>query len=98
MTSALEVLGLPTGATQDEVRGAWKKLAAVHHPDRGGDPAEFDRYRQAYLTALQDAPEVRAPVLCTSCHGTGKLRVTRGWTSVELPCSRCEGSGTEKGQ
>jgi hypothetical protein len=39
------VLGLPAnpGLTDDEVRSAWRRMAAATHPDRadGGDPARF---------------------------------------------------------
>lgn len=33
-TSAFEVLGVPTNATDDEVKTAYRKLAMKHHPDR----------------------------------------------------------------
>ena len=34
------------------VRNAFRALARRHHPDAGGDPAEFKRLRQAYEQAL----------------------------------------------
>lgn len=46
------VLGLPAraGLTDDEVRAAWRRLAAATHPDRadGGDPARFAAAAAAY--------------------------------------------------
>jgi hypothetical protein len=49
-------LGLPALAalTDDEVRAAWRRVAAATHPDRtdGGDPARFAAAAAAY-TALR---------------------------------------------
>ena len=37
------VLGLHAGAHTRVVRAAYRQLAQEHHPDHGGDPAEFQR-------------------------------------------------------
>jgi hypothetical protein len=46
------VLGVPAraGLTDDDVRAAWRRLAAATHPDRadGGDPARFAAAAAAY--------------------------------------------------
>ena len=46
------VLGLPAsrGLTDDEVRAAWRRIAAATHPDRadGGDTARFARRRLSH--------------------------------------------------
>ena len=48
------VLGLPAsaGLTDDEVRAAWRRIAAATHPDRadGGDAARFAAAAAAYTT------------------------------------------------
>ena len=48
------VLGLPAGPglTDDEVRAAWRRVAAATHPDRadGGDAARFAAAAAAYTT------------------------------------------------
>ncbi len=48
------LLGLPprAGLTDDEVRAAWRRIAAATHPDRedGGDPARFGAAAAAYVT------------------------------------------------
>ena len=36
-----EVLGLKKGATSDEIKKAYRKLAKEHHPDKGGDAKLF---------------------------------------------------------
>lgn len=48
------ILGVPRGASDDEIKTAYRKLAMKHHPDRGGDQAEFQKIQEAYAT-LGDA-------------------------------------------
>jgi len=52
--SAFELLGVPTSAdvTDEDVRAAWRRIAAATHPDRpdGGDPARFAAASAAYTT------------------------------------------------
>lgn len=43
-----KTLGVPQGATEDEIKKAYRKLAMKHHPDRGGDEAEFKKIKEAY--------------------------------------------------
>ena len=47
------LLGLPprAGLTDDDVRAAWRRIAAATHPDRedGGDPARFGAAAAAYV-------------------------------------------------
>ncbi len=43
-------LGVDTNATPDEIKKAYRKLAAIHHPDKGGDTAMFQKIQQAYET------------------------------------------------
>ena len=50
MANAYETLGVPKGASEDEIKKAYRKLAAKHHPDRGGDTAKFQEIQTAYDT------------------------------------------------
>jgi hypothetical protein len=45
-----QVLGVSSHATKEEVTLAYRRLASQHHPDNGGDAAEFRR-----VTAARDA-------------------------------------------
>ena len=57
MTDYYQTLGVSRGAGQDEIKQAYRRLAAQHHPDRGGDTATFQEVQAAYAT-LSD-PEKR---------------------------------------
>lgn len=54
--SALETLGLSTHCSGDEIRKAFRTLAARYHPDRGGDSERFIQIREAYecLTCIYE--------------------------------------------
>ena len=43
-----EVLGVPKGASQDEIKKAFHKLAHKYHPDKGGDEKKFKEINEAY--------------------------------------------------
>lgn len=42
------VLGLEKGASLDEIKKAYRKLALKHHPDQGGDQEKFKEVNEAY--------------------------------------------------
>jgi hypothetical protein len=74
-------LGLParSGLTDDEVRAAWRRVAAATHPDRddGGDPAAFAAAAAAY-TELRTVTGRRE-----ACAGRGQSRPRR-WRPAML--------------
>lgn len=43
-----EALNLKKNCTTEEVKKAYRKLAIVHHPDKGGDPEKFKEISRAY--------------------------------------------------
>jgi curved DNA-binding protein len=50
MANAYETLGVPQGASDSEIKRAYRKLAGQHHPDKGGDTAKFQEIQSAYET------------------------------------------------
>lgn len=53
-----EVLGIPDGASAEDIRHAYRRLVKAAHPDRAGDTAQFRVITQAY-DVLSD-PATRA--------------------------------------
>lgn len=52
------LLGVEKTASEAEIRSSFRKLAKIHHPDKGGDPNVFVRLTMAYNTLSN--PETRA--------------------------------------
>lgn len=48
MSNYHRILGVSEDATPEEIKKAYKRLAAKHHPDKGGDTEEFERIKDAY--------------------------------------------------
>lgn len=87
---AFAKLQLPTTATPEEVKRRWRSLCSTLHPDRGGNPVEFDEMRRAYKLAHDEAS---APKACPKCQGKGKVMTASGFHVVSLMCPDCGGSG-----
>mmetsp|Transcript_9538 Transcript_9538/g.19748 ORF Transcript_9538/g.19748 Transcript_9538/m.19748 type:complete len:149 (+) Transcript_9538:99-545(+) len=63
--AAAKLLGVPVGASREEVKEAYRKLALRTHPDRNrSDPAAFTRINDAYKI-LNAAPEARSDTYYT---------------------------------
>mmetsp|Transcript_6770 Transcript_6770/g.23640 ORF Transcript_6770/g.23640 Transcript_6770/m.23640 type:complete len:105 (-) Transcript_6770:1047-1361(-) len=52
-----DVLGLHEGASEKEIRRAYRNLATREHPDKGGDEEKFKHIQRAY-EILSDASKV----------------------------------------
>ncbi len=48
MKNYYEILGVSKNASKDEIKKAFRKLAHKHHPDKGGNEAEFKEINEAY--------------------------------------------------
>jgi molecular chaperone DnaJ len=59
MNQYYQVLGLNQNASQEEIKKAYKKLALIHHPDKGGSEDTFKRISEAYqiLTNKKEQPQ-----------------------------------------
>lgn len=87
---SLERLGLTPEATVEEVKVAYRRLAMIHHPDRGGDAAAFDQLVVSYKAAMLEASE---PTRCKMCNGLGKTWQGRGFQRLAMSCMACGGTG-----
>lgn len=50
-----ETLGIAKGASTDEIKKAYRKLAMKYHPDQGGDQEKFKEINEAYQVLGDDA-------------------------------------------
>jgi len=53
--AAFAELGVPVGASSEELRRAYRHKIKEVHPDQGGDEEAFRRVREAYATAKEHA-------------------------------------------
>lgn len=50
---ALATLGCSETDSPEAIRSAYRRLAAIHHPDKGGQETQFIQIRQAYEVILE---------------------------------------------
>jgi len=48
------ILGVNKDASKEELKKAYRKKANKHHPDKGGDSAEFQKIQEAYSVLSDD--------------------------------------------
>jgi|3_EtaG_2_1085321.scaffolds.fasta_scaffold05150_5 curved DNA-binding protein len=59
MTDYYADLGVSKNASADEIKKAYRKLAQKHHPDRGGNEADFKKINEAYDTLSDSAKKAQ---------------------------------------
>jgi DnaJ family protein A protein 2 len=52
--SLYNILGVEKEASKEEIKKAYRKLALIHHPDRGGNEEEFKNITKAYEILSDD--------------------------------------------
>jgi DnaJ family protein A protein 2 len=50
MSDYYDILGISKSATDEEIKTAYRKLAKIYHPDKGGDKNKFQEIQKAYET------------------------------------------------
>ena len=54
MSDYYSTLGVERGASGEEIKRAYRKMASQHHPDKGGDKNKFQQIEEAYRTLSDD--------------------------------------------
>lgn len=90
---AFRILNLPSSASPDEVRSAFRNLAKVCHPDTGGTAEAFRELKEAQEVALVEAARpkhqtYRAGRVVWNNSSTGvsfEVRFTNGEVELDHP-------------
>ena len=79
-----EVLGLKKGATEDEIKKAFRKMAMKYHPDRNPDDKEaeekFKEVNEAY-TILSDPDKKRLVESAMGCTDESFDDIMNDWNA-----------------
>jgi hypothetical protein len=51
-SSSYDILGIDEDADETEIKQAFRRMALLTHPDKGGDPEEFKKVREAYESLI----------------------------------------------
>jgi len=89
MPDPYAVLGLANGASPEDIRAAYRRLAFIAHPDRGGTTDALVKIREAHDAAL--ALAAKEP--CRECYGAGHIVHRGGLRSLKSTCKTCMGTG-----
>lgn len=97
---AQKVLGIDgTPLTREAIKIAYRALAKKHHPDAGGDAAQFAQVDRAkcilelWLDRQPKEPRDWRVEACPACDGKGRVVVRKGFAQMTITCGRCKGSG-----
>ena len=78
-----KTLGIERGASEDDVKRAYRKLASIHHPDKGGDTAKFQEIQAAYeaiTSGKADQPQGGGFNDLHEMFNMGRRAGARSWT------------------
>lgn len=100
--SCAKVLDVPLPTTTSALKTAYRELARIHHPDKGGDAATFRRIKDAYDYLAANGVDVG--VMATADHKLQAERTVQGDFISDLgkglghrvnakPCETCDGRG-----
>ena len=92
MKDYYQILGVSRGASPDDIKQAYRKLAHKHHPDKGGDEKKFKEINEAYQT-LSDKEKKSQYDNFGSTFETGAGQGFNGWDFSSMWGNRSSGGG-----
>jgi DnaJ-class molecular chaperone len=92
-----EVLGVPPGVTEDQLKLAYYRLASLYHPDRNPEgAAQMAEINVAYNALCSVAVRAKANatylVTCPGCGGKGTKQRKQGFKMTQFTCPTCKGA------
>jgi DnaJ-class molecular chaperone len=86
ITNPYEILGLQPGASEADIKKAYRDLARKSHPDKGGTEEKFKQINEAYTQIMKGDPMEEFPELdelfriFANMSGFGQVGIIRGPT------------------
>lgn len=78
MKDYYEILGVARGASQEEIKKAYRRLAHKYHPDKGGDENKFKEINSAYQILGDPAKRKQYDTFGAAFEGAGPARAGFG--------------------
>lgn len=98
--TAYQILGVHPCDGVEVIKKMFRRASLINHPDRGGDPEDFDTIKKAYNTLIGDRRAYDAELrftrsVCLKCDGDGVVREAKSRTGgVNFSeCQVCMGVG-----
>lgn len=93
-----EILGVGNGASKDEIKSAYRKLAHQHHPDKkGGDEKKFKEINEAYQILGDDQKRKQYDQFGQTFSGQSAGGPSGGWSSQGFDFNFGGGLGEDLG-
>eukprot|EP00532_Pseudo-nitzschia_australis_P003927 CAMPEP_0168191924 /NCGR_PEP_ID=MMETSP0139_2-20121125/17775_1 /TAXON_ID=44445 /ORGANISM="Pseudo-nitzschia australis, Strain 10249 10 AB" /LENGTH=474 /DNA_ID=CAMNT_0008115131 /DNA_START=528 /DNA_END=1952 /DNA_ORIENTATION=+ len=73
------ILGVAENANPAEIKSAYRKLARLHHPDKGGEPHRFEEIARAYRSMLS-----------SGCLSTSMIEANDSVKKMRLTTAACD--------
>jgi len=77
-----DTLNIPKDCNQNEIKKAYRKLAMIEHPDKGGSPEKFKEINEAY-SILSD-PQKRRAYDCGQLDNNGNQNMQHGFDPFDI--------------
>ena len=91
-----EILGISKGASDTEIKRAYRKLAHKYHPDKdGGDEAKFKEINEAYQVLSDKQKRAQYDQFGHAGVGAGASAAGGGWDFSDFEGFRQAGAGVE---
>jgi curved DNA-binding protein CbpA len=80
-----EVLGVEPGASEAEIKAAYRKQALKSHPDHGGDPERFERVSAAFRVLTDPQERARHELLVEQRRAVRESALALAATGAAVP-------------
>lgn len=76
-------LGVKLGATEEEIKQAYRKMAIKYHPDKGGDAEKFQKIHDAYENIKKNGMKGKKQTVIESYNNMDMRRFFKNYDEIE---------------